>query len=578
MPLESLANELLLDIFECINAIDLFRAFYGLNTRFNELLLVHARTYHVDFQLASQHDFNHFCRVYLPLISRQVATLHLSDDDGEFLINQIRHADSIEPVMKILSNCDQMSSLTRLKITYCSCRNTDKFSDLIHHVWLLPKLTHCHLDFTAMLSPYSFRQPLRTSKTIEYLSMKTVKFTFKDLFALLLCTPNVRHVHATLFDRHASSETLPILPSISKLNLSTDSSLHHLNNIFQAMPNLSHVTLELAETSDRKYLNGHSWQALILASLSKIRVWRFFTTYSFHEEMIIEDHVEQILDTFRTPFYLDEHRWFVRCDWNRQITGQRLFLYTMPSCCRDIYVVHPSFQSKSTYPENPNVSSLDHICYPIGSDLLLRNGNLHLVFPNRIEYLLFRNQIPCVFLPKIGHVTIRLPTETPIWSFISTLTCLRSLNISLSYKTSLGQLQALINQTPRCHSLTVNNVSPEQLAQLDRIPAPLHRISIKDYCSNAVECSVFAASPLGRQCKVLSLDLTDRRNVLNLVNEMIQLRTLTCFCEDMKWRLDPTLIQERGNLATWLQDRLPATCSLSIMSMEMKKYFRISIQ
>ncbi|CAF1563534.1 unnamed protein product, partial [Adineta ricciae] len=368
MSLESLANELLLDIFECINAIDLFRAFYGLNTRFNELLLVHARIYHVDFQSASQHDFNHFCRAYLPLISRQVATLHLSNDDDETphllddflddesLINQIHHADSIELVMKILSNCDQMSSLTRLKITNWSCRNTYKFSDLIHHVWLLPKLTHCHLDFTAMLSPYSFRQPLRTSETIEYLSMKTVKFTFQDLFALLLCTPNVRHVHATLLDRHASFETFPILPSISKLNLSTDSSLHHLNNIFQSMPNLSHVTLELPETSDRKFLNGHSWQALILASLSKIKVWRFFTTYSFHEEMIVEDHVEQILDTFRTPFYLDEHRWFVRCDWNRQITGRRLFLYTMPSCCRDIYVVHPSFQSKSTYPENPNVS------------------------------------------------------------------------------------------------------------------------------------------------------------------------------------------------------------------------------
>ena len=294
--------------------------------------------------------------------------------------------------------------------------------------------------------------------------------------------------------------------------------------------------------------------------------------------MIVEDCIEQILGTFRTPFWLDEHRCFVRCDWNRKITGRRLFLYTIPSCCRDIYAVHTSVQSKSTYPGNPNVCSLDHMCYPIGSELLLRKGYPSFFWSARIEYLLFRNKIPCVLLPKIDHITIRLPTETPIWSFISTLTCLRSLNVSLSYKTSLGHLEALINQTPRCPSLTVNNVSPAQLAQLDRIPAPLHRISIKDYCSNAVECSVFAASPLGRQCEVLSLDLTDRRTVLNIVNEMAQLRTLRCFCEDMKWCLDPKLMKERGELVTWLKDRLPATCSISVTSTEMKEYLRISIR
>ena len=264
MSLEPLANELLLGVFDYINAIDLFRAFYGLNNRFNELLLVHSRTCHVDFQAASQHDFNHFCRTYFPLISRQIATLHLSNDGGtprlpndfprdDFQIDEFRHsesrqihrADSIKVVMEILSKCHQMFSLTHLKITNCSCHDTQKFSDLIHHVWLLPKLTHCHLDFSAMVSHYSFRQPLRTSETIEYLSLKTVQLTLKDFFTLLLRTPNLRNVHATLVDRHASFKTFPILPSITKLNLSIDFSLDHLDNLFQSIPNLSHVTLEL---------------------------------------------------------------------------------------------------------------------------------------------------------------------------------------------------------------------------------------------------------------------------------------------------------------------------------------------
>jgi hypothetical protein len=57
MNLELLANELLLDLFEYLNGIHLFRAFHGLNSRFNNLLLTYFRFYALDFQSVSKTGF-----------------------------------------------------------------------------------------------------------------------------------------------------------------------------------------------------------------------------------------------------------------------------------------------------------------------------------------------------------------------------------------------------------------------------------------------------------------------------------------------------------------------------------------
>jgi len=81
MILESLSNELFIDLFELLNAVDLLRAFHGLNTRFDSLLFKHFRTYRVDFRSISKEDFNILYRAYLPSIINRIVYLRLSDDE-----------------------------------------------------------------------------------------------------------------------------------------------------------------------------------------------------------------------------------------------------------------------------------------------------------------------------------------------------------------------------------------------------------------------------------------------------------------------------------------------------------------
>jgi hypothetical protein len=80
MKFESLANEVLLDIFDYLGAIDLFRIFHPLNIRFQQLLLNHTQKYHVNFQSISRRDFDYFRRECIPSIINQITSLHFSDD------------------------------------------------------------------------------------------------------------------------------------------------------------------------------------------------------------------------------------------------------------------------------------------------------------------------------------------------------------------------------------------------------------------------------------------------------------------------------------------------------------------
>jgi hypothetical protein len=68
MSLELLCNELLLYVFEFLDDVHLFRAFYGLNHRFNALLFDRNRNYCLDFRSIRKRDFQTICEKYAPSV------------------------------------------------------------------------------------------------------------------------------------------------------------------------------------------------------------------------------------------------------------------------------------------------------------------------------------------------------------------------------------------------------------------------------------------------------------------------------------------------------------------------------
>ncbi|CAF1216223.1 unnamed protein product, partial [Rotaria magnacalcarata] len=83
MNLESLCHELLLDVYLFLSTVHLFRAFRGLDARFNALIFNHVRTYgHFDFRSASKQDCDIIYQQHLPTIIDQIISLRLSNDDA----------------------------------------------------------------------------------------------------------------------------------------------------------------------------------------------------------------------------------------------------------------------------------------------------------------------------------------------------------------------------------------------------------------------------------------------------------------------------------------------------------------
>jgi hypothetical protein len=205
--MEYFANELLLDLFEYLSTVDLLRAFYNLNIRFNTLLFRHFQSFSLDFRSVSQYDFNLICRQYLPSIVDHVKSFRLSNDDDTpqqidiFLQNSltIRRFNRLQS----LSLCDICSNeimnkmmlewkylphLTHLTLAGCYLQfDQINGQDLINSIWSLPKLIYCYLNIH--FGEIDIFLPTVMSLSLKYLFIWGIEHHPNDINSLLKQTP-----------------------------------------------------------------------------------------------------------------------------------------------------------------------------------------------------------------------------------------------------------------------------------------------------------------------------------------------------------------------------------------------------
>ncbi|CAF5067315.1 unnamed protein product, partial [Rotaria sp. Silwood1] len=315
------------------------------------------------------------CEQYLPLIIDHVSSLCLSDDEEtpqlckhlisyNLTIDEFTHLqslllqkiDSSNIILNITSNCFYLSYLTHLKIIECYFGYENNSQHLILNIWRLIKLTHCSLDVTFESRP-TFIELQTISTSIKYLSIKNFIFSSIELNHLLRSTPYLRHL-CIQFGESTINELYFIrcVPLITSLKLHFSGSLVVLTNILKSMPNLIHLTLETQTIN----LNGNQWKQILLDYIPKIKIFRFLIKILSFKHNNTEVQLEDFLNTFQTSFWLEEHQWFVRCDWP-QHTNKVIILYTLPYCLHDTYVIYQNRWSKSTCPNTHNYNSYDQV-------------------------------------------------------------------------------------------------------------------------------------------------------------------------------------------------------------------------
>jgi hypothetical protein len=568
--LESFANELLLDLFEYFDGVHLLRAFYDLNSRFDTLLLTHFRQYHLDLRSIFKQDFDFLCQHHLHSTADRIVSLNVTERDETpgslkllvfrgFTVDQFIYLRSLslstsawEDIAKFPGEIHRLVHLRHLNIRYCDnwfeeSGNPNQY--LLNQIWNLPKLTNFNLK-TYYACCIDFTKLKVISPTLKYLSLQTsIRFSFPDVAKLFQHTPNLRFLDMRIAAQDEDEEFPIICTSIITLKLKICGEKRDLHNLVQKMPNICNLTVEM----ENDYLNGHEWKQIIIDHLPKLKVLRFNMHIYHLRGPNTGEEVDELLDTFRTSFWIDEHQWYVRCDWDLAHTPSSGCLYTLPYTFRTFTEIDCG-GSKWTCPDDKKSGSYDCVYkFSCAKSQFKDYKSLDLY--------------PACF-PNIHDLRISFPLPDKIWCIISALDHLTSLSVSISEEQSESDLQPLIDRALRLHILTIKTSNPSQLMVLSKLRSASIRqvnffpeiFNIQQLFVGHAECAAFVISPLGRQCEVLGISVDSQESVVNIVNAMTHLRSLTI---DFEYDHNEKSSLEADAVITWLQNYLPARCSIS---------------
>ena len=564
--LEELSNEILLDLFQLFNLSDLFHAFHNLNSRFNQLLSYHLRFYSLDFRSISKDYFDLICREYLSSITHQITSLCLSDDDRtpnqpelflpyRFTFDQFEHLKTLSLysinswkfLTLIIYQCRSLQYLTHLNII--NQRSTDRFQRestcLINNIWSLSKLTHCNLThfFT---SRYLFEEISVFSLSIKYLSIEDIFDHLNSYHNLFDHTPNLQQFKTNMYIKYL--EHIPsqfVAPLIVNLTLSFNGKEQSLLILFKHLPNLSHVTLEISD----KYWDGYYFEKLLTDYVPNIIKFRFLMSFTNPICSNTEEQIMELLDSFRTPFWLDEHQWFVRCHYgaDRCACSQALnIMYTLPYAFQ-------TFRCSAKH-------TVKSTC-PIENDYFLYNRV-------RTVYKYVPEETPFIQFPSLCDYSLDIFSDRKSWTNNLLLNKLTRLSIgALPTDITFKQLMPLINNAPHLFSLIFpfkNSFSIEILQTTNPSIRLLDFQYAQIHYLNHIDCVNLVNSPLGHQCEYLSCDIIDQMDILYLINHLPNLRSLTINHTNVthrKIRQNMRLLLDKRY--QWLYASLPLTCSIS---------------
>lgn len=399
-----------------------------------------------------------------------------------------------------------------------------------------------------------------TSTSIRHLIFQSVTCSTLKLAHLCQQTPNLEQLSIIFNDESNQLEFISPILSLTRLKILSFHSIDIdvLKHLLQHIPNLYQLTMEMYDV----LINGYQWEEIIRNYLPKLKIFQFRMTFLPSPDKDKEVQLNEIVDTYRTKFWIDEHQWFVQCHLLRYDKPSRRYyidLFTLPYAFTHFPNVTNCVLSKSTYPYDNQYLTWDRVTY------------LHYqssYFPVSIlSHIRFSN---------IQSLSLPLPFHDLFLSIVSRLDRLISLAISISNKENVNyiqsQLQLLLHRAVRLHSLrcVYCELSNRQLLLMEITSTSVRRLDLQDYTFdnqvygfNDEQCIQLTHSPLAIQCQTLSIRVINRRNIIYLLNNMSNLQALTVQSQDDKRTEENNLTSPiNDELLQWLRQQLPSTFTI----------------
>ena len=564
MNLEALPNELLLLVFSYLDGCDLLQGFYNLNSHFNQLLYQQFRNYQFKFDSISKAQFDWICQQHLPNIIDRTIYLALNEWAGSPGLIQlffsyfpsINHFIRLEYLKISLINSSQiliiithalpyLSRLIYLNLSANPSCPQDKIDRklLLNNVWNLPRLRSCHLNCRNFDDSYTFSMTTQ-SVSIRYLHLSGFQLEYDDINTLLNHTPNLKHMNVHIFVSRRTDNYTPSVVSSNKLSslkisicLREDYSLLFL--LLKTLPNLRQLRIRI----DSIQLNGYQLEQFIRNYLPNLKKFTFIIDKFLYDlAPDFQTTIEQLFASFQTPFWIDEHKWYVQC----VKYDTYLYLYTLPSNMGN------------------NRSELPDLWYSTKPNDRLEDfhTNISQIDCNK---LFKRSLSSSLRLSQIENLSTRLPLHEQFWSIIPNLDKLSSLGLILDATASASYMQTLFDCAPHVRSLSIQSLN---MPIFTCTQSSIYILSFKNYRFCAEDCLKLAQSSLGQQCQRLLIELEHQQDILILIENMPNLRTL-------KVKFDES--QDKNEILQWLQHRLSKTIYVSLVSNLMNKMATIQI-
>ncbi|CAF0847749.1 unnamed protein product [Adineta steineri] len=566
MNFELLANELILDIFEYLNSTQLLRAYHGLNIRLNNLLYLHFQNYSLDFRSVIKKDFNDICQNILPLLTHQITSIHLSNDDDTpdqpnlflsfgFHFRQfsnlqslsLHYIRSMELMNKILSNCPQLISLNISKCTYDD--DFEQSAICLNTIWSLKKLKSCYLDIESW-NNFENQVPIIISSSLQILSIEHEFITLNCLNSLFICTPNLHDLKINITDKLDNEELLSFnIPSLTKLKIYFESSLFSLKNLLKNLPNLSQLIIQI----DDIWIDGYQWEDIIRNYFNNVKIFQLLMFHRIHQDKIITEEIDYLIESFQTRFWLEQRQCFVRCDYHSEFGTT--YLYTLPyGFCKFNRLI--SNMSKSTCSTDKISTAFNYV------------NNLLLDY----DLIEFASKFPIQFL-NIHSLDLAFPFNDVMWTVLPKFDRLTSLEIvSIAYSDEnyrpINHLQTVLDRSIHLYSLTIDYLILSELSTVQINNKSIRRLDLisNDGHYYGSECISLIQSILGNQCEILLISIENRTIVLELIEKMSNLRALTFVCQTDQMDINNESSSSAAaddELFQWLKHHLPSYCTIS---------------
>lgn len=531
--LESFSNQLLLTLFDYFDAVHLLHGFLGLNTRFDALLLKEYHSFHLDLRRISKQDFDFLCQQQnLRSVFNRIISLRLAVCDetpglcGLFLsrgfnINQFTHLKSLtlnEIFSKeLINSVHECRHLTHLNISNCSISfDHQTTSSWINRIWSLPKLTSCHIKNCYQTDAY-FDEDTPISSTIEQLSLCSAMYPVRitDLLYLFTYTPCLRilSMNTELLDENQHFPT--VQTSITTLKLVFQGRFHTLLTLLRSTPRLRRLSIQL----NNEFFNGHQWQQLIMNNLAQLQTLQFKMFVLSSSMRSIDEQVRANLDTFRTQFWLVEHRWYVACDYTVRSKADydHQCFYTLPYAFNSF---------------NDRVGGVRRLMWTCPDTIPYWSfDRVHMFETVRDAH--YQYQYPVVF-HRIHDLRLSIPFADSLWSMISNLDHLTKLHVIVCDEGSDSQFRSLIERAIHLDTLIIDlltlrwrtdilfNLTNPSIRQIKFFPHARRPWPTFDLN----QCIAFAQSSIARQCQFLDIRVQSPESILTFANTMQYLQSM----------------------------------------------------